>query len=252
MDHGVQIPLSPAAPPSVTAQSDALLDNPIWHALRTEHAAIALGDDRARRYPSHIGPLSGIPGPQEENYAALAALAPEDIAVLFALEPIHVPASWQVLRALELIQMVRPGPAGAPSSCPLLSTPHSLRPLTATDAPEMVALAELTKPGPFRLGTLELGGFIGIFGHGRLVSMAGRRLHLPGLVEVSGVCTHPDARGRGFARLLMELVIADIEREGQTAFLHSLPDNPAIRLYEQLGFGLRQSFHWAILKPQHV
>ena len=124
-----------------------------------------------------------------------------------------------------------------------------MRRLTANDAPAMVALAELTEPGPFRLRTLELGGFYGIFEGDRLVAMAGRRMHLPGLIEVSGVCTHPDARGRGYARLLMTQVIDEIEREGKTAFLHALKDNPAIRIYERLGFRWRQTFRCGVFKP---
>jgi len=231
---------------TLSAGAAALLDNPIWHSLRTEHSTIALGDERARRYPSHIGPLSGIPSQDQENYAALAGLAPADIVVLFSLEPFRTPANWQVLRLADLVQMVR---SPAPSAPVLTAGPGQMRHLTAADAPAMVELAELTQPGPFRLGTLELGGFHGIFEQGRLVSMAGRRMHLPGLVEVSAVCTHPEARGRGYARRLMQRVIAGIEREGNTAFLHSLPDNPAIHLYEQLGFRLRRSFHWTVLRP---
>ena len=72
-------------------------------------------------------------------------------------------------------------------------------------------------------------------------------MHLPGMVEVSGVCTHPEARGRGYARMLMSLVIEEIEREGKTAFLHVLTENPAIRMYEGLGFAIRQKFYFAAL-----
>lgn len=223
-----------------------LLDNPIWHSLRTEHAALALGDGRARRYPSHIGPLSGVPAHGEENFAALGALAPEDVVVLFSVEPICAPEGWTELRRFEVVQMVRLDRPAAPE--PAKFDKGGMRRLTADDAPAMVALAELTEPGPFRLRTLELGGFYGIFEGERLVAMAGRRMHLPGLIEVSAVCTHPEARGRGYARLLMERVIAEIESEGKTAFLHSLEGNPAIRIYERLGFRWRQTFRGAALK----
>lgn len=236
---------------AVTAEAATLLDNPIWHALGTAHASIALSNGLAHRYPPPIGPLSGIPSQDEENYAALDALAPRELAVLFSIEPFRIPAIWQVLRASQLVQMVRPVP-GEGTDAPAIDFGTGdvrMRPLTAADAPAMLALADLTEPGPFRLRTLELGGFHGMFENGRLVSMAGRRLHLPGLVEVSAVCTHPEARGRGYARRLMQQVIAGIEREGNTAFLHSLPDNPAIRLYEQLGFRPRRSFRWVVLKP---
>ena len=169
--------------------------------------------------------------------------------MLFSLEPYRAPEGWTELRMLDIVQMVRsPELADGQSSSPVPDE-TKMRRLTANDAPAMVALAELTEPGPFRLRTLELGGFYGIFEGNRLVAMAGRRMHLPGLIEVSGVCTHPDARGRGYARLLMTRVIDEIEREGKTAFLHALKDNPAIRIYERLGFSWRQTFRCGVFKP---
>ncbi len=97
---------------------------------------------------------------------------------------------------------------------------------------------------------IELGNFYGIFHGDKLVAMAGKRMHLPGLVEVSGVCTHPDARGRGYAAHLMSMVIDEIEREGKAPFLHAFAENPAVRLYERLGFELRQRFDFGVLKPE--
>ncbi len=114
----------------------------------------------------------------------------------------------------------------------------------------MVALAELTEPGPFRERTIELGKFLGIFHAGRLIAMAGPRLYLPQAIEVSAVCTHPDARGRGYARLLIARIVQDIAQRGKTAFLHSFADNPAVRVYESLGFRLRRHLHLGVLKNE--
>ena len=81
--------------------------------------------------------------------------------------------------------------------------------------------------------------------------MAGQRLHLPKFVEVSAVCTHPDARGRGYARLLIGIVMEEIKQRGKTAFLHSFADNyGAIRVYESLGFTQRRTFELAVLKNE--
>ena len=219
-----------------------LLDNPIWNALSTEHLALALGDKHARRYPAEIGPLSGIPAQTKESYKALSVLAADGVVVLFSVEPIVPVGGLQIVRSGPIVQMVRSVRGVEPDTGELAPCR-----LTATDAPAMVALAELTEPGPFRLRTLELGNFYGIFHGPELVAMAGKRTHLPGLVEVSGVCTHPEARGRGYARRLMQIVIDEIEREGKTAFLHAFSINPAIRLYEMLGFEKRQEFYFAAL-----
>jgi GNAT superfamily N-acetyltransferase len=124
---------------------------------------------------------------------------------------------------------------------------YSFRQLTPSDAPAMVALAELTEPGPFRLRTIELGNFYGIFHGDRLVAMAGKRMHLPGFTEVSGVCTHPDFRGRGYAGALIQIVLNEIEEAERTPFLHAWHDNPAQRLYESLGFTRSNSLNLAIL-----
>ncbi|HEY2859075.1 MAG TPA: GNAT family N-acetyltransferase [Terracidiphilus sp.] len=229
-----------------------LLENPIWNALSTEHLHLTEGDDHARRYPADIGPLAGIPNQSEASYGSLGKLAGEFPVVLFSLDPIRAPEGWSTLRTGKVVQMIRNSPAGAPgpsSSGTWDASPQdrTLRRLTPADASAMVALAELTEPGPFRLRTLELGNFYGIFHRDQLVAMAGKRMHLPGLVEVSGVCTHPDVRGRGYARELTQIAIGEIEDSGRTAFLHAWADNPAVRLYESLGFAISRQFHLAVL-----
>jgi len=97
---------------------------------------------------------------------------------------------------------------------------------------------------------MELGNFYGIFEGERLMAMAGQRTRVPGFVEVSAVCTHPDARGRGYAGNLMREVMSDIFEEGRTPYLHAFADNPAVRLYQSLGFTERRTFHLAIIKNE--
>lgn len=223
------------------------LDNPIWTALTTDHAGFALGDDRARRYPPEIGPLSGMPAQSPENYASLARVAGPGVAVgLFLQDPPRLPAGWTLLRGGTIDQMI----ASLPRPVPPATLPGvELRRLTSADAPSMVDLAHLTEPGPFQLRTIELGIFYGIFLSERLLAMAGQRLHIPGAIEVSGVCTHPDARGRGYARHLMSRVIEEIVQAGRMPFLHTMAANAgAIRIYESLGFVRRRSFELAAIR----
>jgi predicted GNAT family acetyltransferase len=110
----------------------------------------------------------------------------------------------------------------------------ALRPEHAARA---VELATLTNPGPFGIRTPELGEYFGYFEQGRLVAMAGERMEVGALREISGICTHPDFQGRGLARrLTLKLVHREMGR-GLTPYLHVMEHNTGARaLYEKLGF----------------
>jgi ribosomal protein S18 acetylase RimI-like enzyme len=230
-------------------RGDVLLDNPIWSSLVTGHAHLAIGADigrgLARRYRADIGPLSAFQEPTSEAYADLAEIVPEgDVAVLFLENLPEIPAGWQLVRGGTLVQMVCPTVPDQPALA------EKILPLKPADFPEMVALATLTEPGPFRDRTAELGGFVGIRVDGRLAAMAGQRLAPTGFAEVSAVCTHPDFRGRGYAQALVAAVTRNIHSEGRMPFLTSFEANTgAVRIYQQVGFVLRRSFQLAVLKP---
>jgi predicted GNAT family acetyltransferase len=114
----------------------------------------------------------------------------------------------------------------------------------------MLALTELTRPGPFLKRTIEMGAYLGIRRDGRLVAMAGERLHVPGWTEISGVCTDPGSRGQGLGTRLLLAVAAGIRERGETPFLHVLASNTnAVRLYEALGFRLRLRTEILVLTP---
>jgi predicted GNAT family acetyltransferase len=113
----------------------------------------------------------------------------------------------------------------------------------------MLSLVALTDPGPFRARTIQLGNYLGLRQAGELIAMAGERYHLPGYVEISAVCTHPDHRGRGLATRLIRAVVAGIEQRGEQAFLHTGATNlTAIRLYESLGFTISNRMKVTLLQ----
>jgi ribosomal protein S18 acetylase RimI-like enzyme len=228
---------------------DALLDNPIWSSLVTRHAAFATGADAglglARRYASEIGPLAGLREQTSEAYAQLAAIVPAgDVAVLFLEDEPVIPAGWELVRGGTLVQMVCRGIPEEPT------VDEAIVALHREDFPEMLALATLAEPGPFREQTARLGGFVGIRIDGQLAAMAGRRLSPEGFAEVSAVCTHPDFRERGYAKALVSAVARGIRDQGMVPFLTSFETNwGAIRVYEQVGFLLRRRLQLAVLKP---
>jgi predicted GNAT family acetyltransferase len=116
---------------------------------------------------------------------------------------------------------------------------QELTELGEADSADMLALARLTEPGPFEAETWRMGRYFGVRREGRLLAMAGQRMRPPGFVEVSGVCTHPNARGEGLATRLTCHVTRIILEAGETPFLHAWADNTgAIALYERLGYRL--------------
>ena len=221
------------------------LDRPVWSALTSRQAALAQGDARALRFDPDYGPFAAAADASPESLDALAALEFGDTG-LYLVEPQGeewpFPPGTVALSQAACVQMaaeaITPGEAVFP-----------VVPLTEEDAPEMLALARLTRPGPFSTRTHRLGEFIGVKQEGRLVAMAGERMKPDGFTEVSGVCTHPDHRGRGYAGGLMRIVARRILERGETPFLHAYEANTgAIALYEALGFRLRRIVTLTILK----
>jgi ribosomal protein S18 acetylase RimI-like enzyme len=218
------------------------LDNPIWNSLSTLHSHFAQGDELAKRYPPEVTLLAAMGEPTIESYASLAKTLQRVGAALFLDQPPQIPSGWITVHASPLVQMVCEKPNLAQDGFPAEK-------LTPVDVPEMVALAELTKPGPFGTRTRELGEYLGIRKTKRLVAMAGERLHLPGYTEVSAVCTHPEFQGRGYARELMSILMRKIIGRRETPILHVRQANvSAIHLYEKLGFRTRRLIHFVIIR----
>lgn len=219
------------------------LDNPVWTALATTQAHWAQTSALARRFPNAIGPLAGFEAPTREAYASLSELFPTGGVAAICLDaPPELPSMWKLIEVAPMLQMIYTDGKLPPPAADFVE-------LSAADAPEMLALATLTKPGPFASKTHELGDFIGIKRDGKLAAMAGERLRAPGFTEVSAVCTHPEHLGRGYAAGLMVEIMRRILARGETPFLHVRSANlRAIELYRRLGYVERHLFQLTILR----
>lgn len=178
-----------------------------------------------------------------ETLAAMAALATpgESVFVVQAAPIPALPGLGEVLRRTA-VQMVHEGRAPAVE-------PPEIEPLGPHDAEEMLALATLTEPGPFRSQTRVMGDFFGVRRDGRLAAMAGQRFQPSGHAELSGVCTHPDLRGAGLATRLSAFVTRRIIETGDTPFLHAWKDNHgAIALYRRLGYRVSRDMNVAVFQ----
>ena len=224
--------------------AEQALDNPVWSCLTTRHAHLALGDGLARRYVRDVSPIAGLPSSGPENVSALERLvdAGDDMGIVGPFMP-KLTDRWQTLHASALVQMIRRESSALPEGA------HDVSALGPDDVGEILALIELTQPGPFRRRTIELGTYIGIRQRGRLVAMAGERMHVGTFHEVSAICTHPDWRGRGYARALIGRVVNRMLRANETPFLHTEEGNTqAIDVYRSLGFVQRARFGLLVAK----
>jgi len=215
----------------VSAVTDPLR-RPIWSALTSRQAGLTIGTARAKRFPGDISPFAATSPTDPGALTEVAPLVDDGGSVIFLQEgAVPTPPGLAERARAVGVQLV------AAHVDPPAATDQVLD-LTAADTADMVALATLTRPGPFLPRTNTLGPFVGIRdASGALVAMAGERLAVEGHTEVSGVCTHPDARGRGYAALLSAVVATRILDRGEVPFLHAYATNrPAIGLYRRLGF----------------
>ncbi|KYK50222.1 GNAT family N-acetyltransferase [Bradyrhizobium liaoningense] len=220
---------------------EALLDRPIWSALTTSQKHLAEGGPRALRYPVDMTPFADMVDMSEASFVALGDLmSGSQVAVLFTPEPVEIPAGFKVLLAEPGEQMI-----GSPADASLRDA--EIVRLGAADVPAMMALTELTKPGPFAARTHELG----IRARGELVAMAGERMKPGNFTEMTAVCVHPDHRGRGYAQALLAAIARQIEARGEIPFLHVFSSNTsAIALYQRQGMRTRRRLQVTVLMKQ--
>jgi predicted GNAT family acetyltransferase len=221
------------------------LDQPIWSALTTRQKDLAEGGARARRFPPAIGPFADLVDMSPQSFAELAAImSGSEISVLFTPDAVSAPDGFKVLLADTGEQMI-----GTPVESALVGV--DIITLGAADVPEMMALVELTKPGPFGVRTHELGTFLGIRTDGQLVAMTGERMKPGNYTEMTAVCVHPSHRGRGYAQALLGAVARQIVARDEIPFLHVFSSNAsAIALYRRQGMEIRRRLHVTVLQKR--
>jgi GNAT superfamily N-acetyltransferase len=208
-----------------------LLHNITWHTLSGPHARFATGTDDARRYAAGFSPIVGFADTERPNFDGLAPYCKPGEHFYCDGWSGAASAGWRIDAENTMFKMFWEVAMPATDEAP-----EAVR-LGPEHAPQAMELAALTRPGPFGLRTIELGEYFGCFEGERLVAMAGERMFAGRLREISGVCTHPDLQGRGYARRLMVKLIRRQMQRDETPFLHVMRDNSsAHRLYERMGF----------------
>jgi ribosomal protein S18 acetylase RimI-like enzyme len=224
------------------------LDTPIWTALTTKQAQHAQSSALARRFPPEMTLLGALAANTAMAFDSLAQLIQRDAVTLYFTSPPQIPAGWEIVRAVELHQMVQETETPAPD--PQGSATPEVIELTPADVPEMSAVYIATRPGRTLCPRIQkLGPFLGVREDGKLVAMGGLRLHLPGYREITTVATLPDHEGRGYATAIVRSLIERIRLRGDRPFLTVGTGNTrAIEIYHRLGFKERTLLYSRTMK----
>lgn len=219
------------------------LDRAVWNALTTRQAHLAASEGPVLRFDPAYARFTAVQAGASDGAEAMVRLARRTGPLALFQTDAAAPHGLHEIDRIDCLQM----------TCTALNAGGrsvDFEPLGDADGPEMLALAQLTQPGPFLEKTHLLGPFIGVRREGRLVAMAGVRLNLDGFTEVSGVCTHPDHRGQGYAGAMMRAVAHEILARGDTAFLHARVGHAeTIAFYETLGFKPRITPRYLVMEP---
>lgn len=210
------------------------LDNPAWHALTERHACFAQGNSLFKRYDTSIVLFSGYdPAATGITHEFDAVISPGDSFFLFGDLP-ALPPGYSVESDVECLQMVCEKPVAVPvtEEIVLLNESHYAA---------MYALVSEVFPGYYLPGTPAMGDYVGIFRDGKLAAIAGERLCMHDLTEISAVVTHPQYTGRKYAQQLMTWLHDKNLQSGYTPFLHTGSRNErAIGIYGLLGYTKRR------------
>jgi predicted GNAT family acetyltransferase len=225
-----------------------VLDNPGWNALISGNKNLSAGNEQVKYFSREVSPFVGLRDNSADDFRQLYEIIPYGAPIGF-ISPVEreVPAEWQVLRSIHCLQMIHEGVV------PPANVEMEIVHLTVKHVPQMVALAKLTKPGPFDVRTIEFGHYYGIFDDDKLVAMAGQRLHIFEYAEISAVCTHPDYLGRGYAKQLLIHHLHRIINAGENPILHVRADNErAIKVYESLSFAANKEIFFYFLQKNKL
>lgn len=220
----------------------SILDHAAWAALSGRHSAFSDGGAKARRYQTDVSPFAAIePDPDAEAWAQLAGIfGPGQIVVLPGVDA--GPADWAVVDDIPGVQLIATDALRSGPCDEAIELGHD-------DVPEMLDLVARTQPGPFLPRTYLLGRYMGLRRHGALIAMAGERMQPPGFTEISAVCTDPAFQRQGLGAALVRDIAHGIRERGDTPFLHAAARNiTAIRLYEAMGFELRRTISFRLLR----
>ncbi|MCB9198143.1 MAG: GNAT family N-acetyltransferase [Flavobacteriales bacterium] len=218
---------------------ESQLQNPVWWSLKETHQKFAIENNGVLFYQPEICPFGAFVDGSDTAKAANEYIKTAD-TFFFVSEnktPIIDETTISLEKKISGCQMV----------LDQLKDVHITEEIVLLDETyldEIYDLVWLVMPGYYRKRTFEMGKYFGIFKNGQLVSIAGQRMQTDLFIEVSAVVTHPDHIRKGLAGQLIVHNSTEIIKENKLPILHTTKGNPAISLYEKLGYKLTRDMNW--------
>ncbi|MEQ8418397.1 MAG: GNAT family N-acetyltransferase [Arenibacter algicola] len=223
------------------------LKNPVWHSLKETHKKYAVEFHGVQYYKPEICAFGSFLDETNTAKASNEYLKTSD-AFFFVSEnktPIVDDTKVSLEKKVNGCQMVL-------NKLTDVQITEEIVLLDKTFIDEIYDLIWLVMPGYYKKRTFEMGNYYGIFKNGKLVSIAGQRMQTNHFIEVSAVVTHPNFTRKGLAKQLIAYNTNEILQENKTPILHTNKGNPAISLYEKLGYRLTRDMNWWLYRKKQT
>ena len=223
------------------------LRNPVWHALNETHKTFAVQFEGVRFYSPKICTFGSFFDETKTAKASNEYVKTSDAFFFVSENKIPMVDNANVIfeKKIDGCQMVL-------SKFKKVQITEDIKLLDETYIDEIYNLIWSVMPGYYEKRSFEMGNFYGIIKNEKLVSIAGQRMQTNLFIEVSAVVTHPDYTRKGYAKQLIAHNTDEILKENKTPILHTNKGNPAISLYEKLGYKLSRDMNWWLYRKKQV
>ncbi|WP_299120083.1 GNAT family N-acetyltransferase [uncultured Tenacibaculum sp.] len=219
------------------------LKNPVWHSLNETHKEFVINFDGVQFYDPKICPFGAFLDTNKTANALneYAKLTDSFFLVSEDKTPLYDNRNIFLDKKIDGCQMVL-------DNLTDIEFTETIVPLSEEHIDDIYNLVWLVMPGYYRKRTFDMGNYFGIFKDNQLVSISGQRMQTDDFIEISAVVTHPNYTKRGYAKQLTSYVTKEIIKDNKLPILHTNKGNPAIKLYEKLGFKITRDMNWWFYK----
>ncbi|WP_397446125.1 GNAT family N-acetyltransferase [Polaribacter sp. R77954] len=215
------------------------LKNPVWYSLKETHKKFSVNFDGVKFYNPEVLTFGAFLDNSKTEFATNEFINTTENFFLVSSNNTPIPKSTKVVfkKKINGCQMVL-------QNLNSFDITENIVLLTKAHLEEIYDLIWLVMPGYYQKRSFELGDFYGIFKDNQLVAVTGQRMQTHSFIEVSAVVTHPEYTKRGFAKQLVTHTTQQILNQNKLPILHTNKGNPAIQLYEKLGFKITRDMNW--------